>query len=307
MNTSSEDKEVTRELWQARLPVCFQLSDDDQSRINRTESIEPLYLMLSRQLYFPCIVEKLVRYYSNYFKENANDPNSILNPNNVWLEYENTPLKWHYPIGVLYDLYTSSIESNSTITNSHLPWQIIVHLNNFPEDEVLRFPDKESIEAHYMSTIKEADALKHRSQIIGDMQKRDHKQLWNSLTQDRYEPFWAINQRLMSYTDNLQSFRYIPFRIHMMDKPFLQKLFCPYNAEENKWMTLKDLLQHSIEHELNFEQASNPRNALHKNIDDYEILIHGIQPSLNTPVQWLSEYFSYPDNFLHICLIEKNH
>jgi hypothetical protein len=32
------------------------------------------------------------------------------------------------------------------------------------------------------------------------------------------------------------------------------------------------------------------------------ILIQGITPSFETPIQWLSEHLSYPDNFLHICV-----
>lgn len=32
-----------------------------------------------------------------------------------------------------------------------------------------------------MSCMKEADALKHKSQVINEMQKKDHKQLWMGL------------------------------------------------------------------------------------------------------------------------------
>lgn len=301
MNNSADDKEITRELWQARLPVCFILSEADKSKINRSESPEPLYLMLSRYNYFPCIIEKVHRYYSNYFKENPNDTTTHINIADVWFEYESIPLKWHYPIGVLFDLYTSSFPSAS----SHLPWQITVHLNKFPENEIIRFPDKESIEAHFMTTLKEADALKHRGQIIGDMQKRDHKQLWNSLLQDKYEGFWNINIKLMSYTDNLNYFRHVPFRIHILDKPPIQKLFSPFDTEKENWTTLQDLLQLALNHEAQCEQLSNEKKILNTNISDYEVIIHGIKPSLQAPVQWLSEHFSYPDNFLHICLIEK--
>ena len=296
-----DDKEITRELWQSRLPICFILSDEDLMKINRSESPEPFYLMLARHLYFPCIIEKLFHYYSKYYTENFLDPTNNITLNNLWLEYESIPLKWHYPIGVLYDLYTSTLANTST----QLPWQIIVHLSKFPENELIRFPEKESIEAHYMSTLKEADALKHKGQIIGDMQKRDHKQLWNSLLQDRYEGFWNINTKLMTYTDNLSYFRYIPFRIYILDKPFLQKLFSPYDIEHDKWMTLNDLVQFSLIHEAQCEQLSNEKKILSINIDDYRVVIHGVQPPLHTPIQWLSEYFSYPDNFLHICLIEK--
>jgi len=301
MGTSIDDKEITRELWQSRLPICFILSDEDITKVNRSELPEPLYLMLARQSYFPCIIEKINRYYSTYFKENLNDTTNNISLANLWLEYESIPLKWHYPIGVLYDLYTSSISS----TNSHLPWQITVHLSKFPEGEIIRFPDKESIEAYYMSTLKEADSLKHKGKIIGDMQKRDHKQLWNSLLQDKYDGFWNINNKLMSYTDNLQYFRYIPFRIYILDKPFIQKLFSPFDSEEEKWMTLNDLFFFALNHEAQCEQLANEKKILSTNIDDYKVIIHGIQPSLQTPIQWLSEHFSYPDNFLHICLVEK--
>lgn len=34
-------------------------------------------------------------------------------------------------------------------------------------------------------------------------------------------------------------------------------------------------------------------------------MIHGIEPMLETPLQWLSEHMSYPDNFLHISIIPR--
>jgi hypothetical protein len=89
------------------------------------------------------------------------------------------------------------------------------------------------------------------------MQKRDHKQLWNSLLQDKYDGFWNINNRLMSYTDNIQYFRFIPFRIYILDKPFIQKLFSPFDTEENKLMTLYDLLHFALDHEARCEQLAN--------------------------------------------------
>jgi autophagy-related protein 5 len=305
MSTSIiDDKEIMRELWQSRLPICFILSDEDTSRINRSESPEPLYLMLPRHLYFPCFIDKISRYFSIYYKDNGNGNDSTHSNNlaNLWLEYESIPLKWHYPIGVLYDLCTAS----SSTPTSHLPWQVTVHLSKFPVNELIHFPDKKSIEAHYMATLKEADALKHKGQVIGNMQEHYHKQLWNSLLQDRYDGFWTINSKLMVSTENLDYFRYIPFRIYILDKPFLQKLFSPFDVEENKWMTLSDLVQYALNHEAQCEQLANEKKILNINIHDYQIIIHGVQPPLHTPIQWLSEHFSYPDNFLHICLMEKH-
>lgn len=30
------------------------------------------------------------------------------------------------------------------------------------------------------------------------------------------------------------------------------------------------------------------------------VFTHGISPPLETPLQWMSEHMSYPDNFLHL-------
>ena len=36
-----------------------------------------------------------------------------------------------------------------------------------------------------------------------------------------------------------------------------------------------------------------------------QVVVQGIEPNLNTPVLWLSEHLSYPDNFLHICVVPR--
>jgi Autophagy protein Apg5. len=43
------------------------------------------------------------------------------------------------------------------------------------------FDYREAVESHFMSCIKEADVLKHRSQIVSNMQKKEHNQLWLGL------------------------------------------------------------------------------------------------------------------------------
>ena len=38
---------------------------------------------------------------------------------------------------------------------------------------------------------------------------------------------------------------------------------------------------------------------------DMRVIIQGIEPPLETSLQWLSEHFSHPDNFLHICIVRS--
>ena len=65
-----------------------------------------------------------------------------------------------------------------------------------------------------MSCVKEADALKHKSQVINEMQKKDHKQLWMGLQNDRFDQFGAISWKHMKYPAEENGFHYIFFGIY---------------------------------------------------------------------------------------------
>lgn len=117
------------------------------------------------------------------------------------------------------------------------------------------------------------------------MLKKDHKQLWFGIQNDKFDQFWSINKKLMETTEG-ECFKSIPFRIYQNDQAFIQKPFDPY-CETGKKKTLGDLLN-------NIYKSDFYKSKL--------ILIQGINPSLETSLQWLSENLSYPDNFLHICV-----
>lgn len=67
------------------------------------------------------------------------------------------------------------------LSNCQITFERYDVLQHFPDRDLLRCSSSAVIEAHFMSTIKEADAFKHKGQVINDMQKKDHKQLWMGL------------------------------------------------------------------------------------------------------------------------------
>lgn len=260
-----DDRAILRDVWDGKIPVCFTLAQDEIDK----ETPDPVYMMVPRNSYLPLVTEKISKHLINYVnKEKAGE---------MWLDFDGQALKWHYPIGVLFDLFGNS---------SSLPWKLTAHFEDFPEDEIMHCLSREAVESHFMSTLKEADALKHRGNIINGMQKKEHKQMWMGLVHDKFDQFWPINRRLMEHSGD-DMFKYIPFRIYYCDHPFVQKLFRPH-AEEGQEHTLDDLLKFA------FPDLDD---------DKQKVLIHGIELPRDTPVLWLSEHFSYPDNFLHICVI----
>lgn len=54
-------------------------------------------------------------------------------------------------------------------------------LQNFPK-EVMRCAG-DALESSFIQSIKEADQLKHKANIINSMKSDEHKQLWNGLVQ----------------------------------------------------------------------------------------------------------------------------
>ncbi|XP_014667213.1 PREDICTED: autophagy protein 5-like [Priapulus caudatus] len=270
-----EDRQILRDIWDGRIPVCFTLSQDEYTSPDQPDVY---YLLVPRLSYFPIVSDKVVRFFSQYVQPDTQGE--------MWLEFQGQPLKWHYPIGVLYDLYAAD--------QDQLPWNVIVHFQKFPESELLRCGSRDAVESHFIATVKEADALKHRGVVMSGMQKRDHKQLWSGLRDDKFEEFWTINRRLMEQTVENQ-FRSIPFRIYQIEQPLIQKLFQPLH-EDGKPATLKELLEQMLPSVL----TPQPNNG------GSRVLIQGIEPPLETPLVWLSEYMSHPDNFLHICITSRS-
>jgi autophagy-related protein 5 len=198
----------------------------------------------------------------------------------MWIEFNGEPIKWNYPIGAWFDAFCF---------DSPLPWTVTVHFEDYPETKILHCPSKDAVKSQFMSSIKEADSLKHKGQVINTMQERDHHQLWLGFLNDKFDQFWSVNKKLMESNAG-EGFRHIPIKCYMHEKP-MQKLVKPIDDTTGNWTTLQEAL-------LEFD----PKLDFNK----IRVITHGIEPSLKTPLQWMSEHLSYPDNFLHIAIIHSN-
>jgi len=269
---SAEDREVLREVWEGRIPAVFNLAEPDIDHSDEEQNDEPtpFYLMLPRMSYLPLATDKVLKHFSKYSVDK--------NPGNVWFDYKGSPLKWHHPIGALYDLFKGVPLDN----DEGLPWQITVHMTNFPQQDLIPCTTREVIKSQYMSSVKEADQLKHAGKIVSNMKEKDHLQLWTGLQNDKFDQFWAINRRFME-SPGQENFKNIPIRFHLSEKQsVVQKLVKPISENTGDSLTFGDL-----------KEMFYPTSTL---------IIQGLQPSPETPVEWMSKHLSYPDNFLHIAV-----
>ena len=162
----SEEDNAIKLSWEGKIPVCFSMDASDCSKFLVPD---PFFAMIPRRLYFPMVMDKAL----NHFESDA----ATFDPARIWLEWNGVPLKWNYPVGLLYDVCQSlTPNGGSTVFSITIRFH-----KNFPEDEVLFWPKVEDVEIFFMSTIKEADAIKHRSSVMSSLHKRDYQQLWSSL------------------------------------------------------------------------------------------------------------------------------
>ncbi len=53
----AEDREIIREIWAGRIPICFGLATEE---VSTPMAPDPFYLMVPRMTYFPLVTEKVV-------------------------------------------------------------------------------------------------------------------------------------------------------------------------------------------------------------------------------------------------------
>ncbi|KHJ96013.1 autophagy protein Apg5 [Oesophagostomum dentatum] len=195
------DYEVSRKLWEAAVPIEFQVDRDDESG----DTCRPSYTMLPRCGYLPVHLAKILE------QTKARDESLKLDFEKVWLESNGSPLKVYYPIGVLFDLHKPPDSPTMTII-----------IKTGPRPDGVLPVSKDAMEAMFMQTLKEANYLKRRKdEIVSSMKIDEHKQLWSSLVHDRFDDFWGVNRRLMESTEE-RPFHDIPIRLYVTGQPFRQ-------------------------------------------------------------------------------------
>jgi len=239
--------------------------------------------MLPRLSYLPVVADKVRKHFQKHVS-------SELREASVWFEDANgTPMRWHLPIGVLYDLATNMREDDED--QEKLPWPVTVRFGPFPKAELIQFEGREDLETFFMASVKEADQLKRQGRVVSAMQKKDHVQLWQGLFNDKFDQFWAVNRRLMEPSgggDDCSGFKHAPVRLFGRDGQALpQILHKTADNDQQRKRTLKDLIQEVF-------PEKEPEQVV--------AVTHGVRPALDTPLQWLAEHLSYPDNFLYIQL-----
>jgi autophagy-related protein 5 len=153
-------------------------------------------------------------------------------PKDAWLSYEGVPLKWHYPLGLLYDLYSGaepayppdtdpdpSAPSHKLETTEeerrHLPWRLTVHFSDYPAEQLIPLDDEHKhLHDLFIHSVKEADYLRTGTgKTVMFLSKEDSTQLWDGVKSHDFALYNPINQKLLNPQG--VNLRHLPVRLYL--------------------------------------------------------------------------------------------
>lgn len=185
-------------IWDGSLSLEIRLASSDCRTYDESD---PYLIQYPRLSYLAFLLPRL----HSFFAPNLIDPE--VSPHEAWLSFEEVPLKWHYPLGLLYDLFSGAEPADpgahddthavggqqgtvETATGvSPIPWRLTIHYTEFPGDHLISLdPEGKTMQDTFINSVKEADVVRNgTARTVMSMSKEDSDNLWLSV-QKRWSP-----------------------------------------------------------------------------------------------------------------------
>ena len=178
-------------IWNGSIPLEIRLAASDCRTYNDSE---PYLVQPPRLSYTAFLLPRLCA----FFRESLIDPDVAAHE--AWLSFQDVPLKWHYPLGLLYDLFSSAepisidkygkdslaasqIAAETTSADQPLPWRLVVHFTDYPGDQLIQLdPEGRALLDSYINAVKEADFIRNgTARTVMSLSKDDSDNLWRAV------------------------------------------------------------------------------------------------------------------------------
>ncbi|KAI4120159.1 MAG: hypothetical protein LQ345_000115 [Seirophora villosa] len=306
MTTQEQSNSLQAAIWNGSVPLDIRLSPAECRVYDQADSYLIQYPRLS---YLPFLLPRLHAFFAFFLI----DPSVA--PHEGWFSVEGVPLKWHYPLGLLYDLFSGAAPAQADRSDdanhspsrpqpSTLPWRLTLHFTDWPGDQLVQ-PDAEGKVLHdaFINSVKEADFLRNgTAKGIMSLSKDDSTQLWTAVQEHKRSAFDPIAQKLL-YAQGAP-LRHIPLKLYLPSSPsaaeplsghlrVIQSLVTPYLHATGEPQTLGTAL-HGLVPAL-FPSRKTPIHA--------KPVLHGAVVPMSSPVEALLTQAAYLDGWLHLGLV----
>ncbi|TFK18930.1 autophagy protein 5 [Coprinopsis marcescibilis] len=323
--------------WEGTVPIEIRV-DPKELPANSDRGLECYYLQAPRVTYLPLLLPEIRRFLMDVVFDEA--AASSLKEEDWWFETEEgTVMKWHWPIGLIYDTHTISrfvrnptayAASSSTAT----PLRLILHLASPPVEKLLLAPSQEACKQAFMGQIKEADFIRWGStKRVTGLRKNEQDGIWEGIKDHNFDDYWRVASKVTPSAspgsslsaqssghtrpgtdigtaidrDGAYSVRSIPARIYLPDGPVLQEFVSPL-LEDGTPNTLGKFLSAHLSLLFPPRPPAPPPSRSNPNPQPPSVqelayaMVQGVITPPESEMAWLGVCLAGADGWLNICI-----
>ncbi|KAK7522255.1 autophagy protein 5 [Phyllosticta citriasiana] len=326
MSSPRDVTAVQKQIWNGSIPLQITLASTDCRTYDESD---PYLIQVPRLSYIPFLLARLHAFFAP----------SLINPDvqssQGWLSFEEVPLKWHHPIGLLYDLYSgaepfnahgssddslshhdalpskpspasptsSSSGSSSTGPSAPLPWRLTLHYAAHPATLLPLDAELKSQHDAFINGVKEADFLRNgTAKAVMSLSKDSSDALWRAVQTHDLPLYNSVHARLVAPPAGAR-LRHVPLKLYLpspQDRQPQGSKKDDADAPSGALRTIQAPIQpnQTLGTALNAVLPSlfpSRRSPLLA-----QPVLHGAVVPLAAPVDELGRAASYADGFLHI-------
>ncbi|KAL6310316.1 autophagy protein Apg5-domain-containing protein [Sparassis latifolia] len=322
--------------WEGTVPLEVRV-DPKELPANSDRGLECYFIQAPRVSYLPLLVPEIKRFLTDVVFDEA--AARLIKEEDWWFESEDgSLLKWHWPIGLIYDNHTiaSSVRPSAAPPQA-MPLRLVLHLASPPTDKLLLSPSADACKQAFMGQMKEADFFRWgNTKRMTGLRKAEQDGLWEGIKEHNFDEYWRVASKVTPTTTPMRSYspppppssaslhtrppsadpgsnggpdrdgaynvRSVPVRIYLPEGPVLQDLVLPM---------LEDGSTHTLSHFLHTHlpllfPSSDP--SAHQNSLAYA-LVQGVFAPSDAEMAWLGACMAGADGWVNVCvgLLRESH
>ncbi|GJE95837.1 autophagy protein 5 [Phanerochaete sordida] len=315
--------------WEGTVPLEIRV-DSKELPANSDRGLECYYVQAPRVSYLPLLVPELKRFLMDVVFDEA--AARLIKEEDWWFESEDgNLLKWHWPVGLLYDNHaiTQSVRAAPSSAQQPVPLRLVLHLASPPTDKLLLSPSAEACKQAFMGQMKEADFIRWgNTKRMTGLRKAEQDGLWEGIREHNFDEYWRVASKVTPTTtptrpqspppgnstslhtrppsadqntgsapdrDGAYNVRSVPVRIYLPEGPIMQDLVPPL-LEDGSAHTLGHFLAAHLP--LLFPPTPNdPPFA-----DLAFPLVQGVVAPPDTEMAWLGACMAGADGWVNVCV-----
>jgi autophagy-related protein 5 len=216
MSSPDVAQRVRTRVWNGSIPLRIQLHPSDCATYDAST---PYLVQFPRLSYLGLLLDKL----HAFFAHSLVYPD--VPPTHLWLSYQGVPLRWHFPLGLLYDLYagadpTHDDDADKTPHDDNdddagvLPWTLTAHFSDYPPSLMRLDAEDKTLHDLFRNAVKEADYLRTgTAKTVMFLSEKDSTQLWDGVRTHNLALFGPVNAKLLNPQG--AALRNLPLRLYL--------------------------------------------------------------------------------------------